>query len=206
MGSLASDSRPAHAERAPRLLVLGVAVAGVAVDVLLPATRDWLYHHAFTNGILVGVVLISATYLVVERALERREHQRWSEATQPLLATIAALAATTDHDVRTHAPSAAAGAEWLAELLQRYEPILTGTPELIRHLHAALSFVQHARSTLARPGPDPGAPYEAAWSRLRAAFADVHDFRSPPTRAGETWIGRAVTDPHPAQHPRNGRP
>jgi hypothetical protein len=173
------------------LLLLALAALGVALDVTSPGIRDWLYHHPFTNSVMVGVLLISATYLVVERALEGRERRRWSEAARPLLEAVAVTAAATDRDLRSGAPSAAVNCEWLAGLLERYEPMLTGTPEMIARWHAALSFAHRARAAVnGKQRPDQS--YERAWARFRDAFADVHDFGQAPVPVGATWMLPAV--------------
>jgi hypothetical protein len=169
------------------LLLLALAALGVVLDVTSPGLRDWFYYHAFTNGVTVGVLLISATYLVVERALEGRERRRWSEAARPLLEAVAVTAAATDRDLRTGAPSAAANCDWLTGLLERYEPMLTGTPEMIARWHAALSFAHRAR-VLVADGTPPDAAYEGAWLRFREAFAEAHDFGLVPVPVGATWM------------------
>ncbi len=161
--------------------VLAAAVTGITLEAAFPAVRAWLFDHPFSNAVLVGVLLISATYLVVERALEERERRRWSEAAGPLLQAIAVAGAGTDAELRAGAPGREG--EWLGQLLERYQAALTGTPELIEHWHAALSLVQHARA--AEAGPD--ADYEAAWRRFRDTFADVHDFAADAPGAGATW-------------------
>jgi hypothetical protein len=179
--------------RSPRrdalpMAIVVVALAGVAVDIAVDGVRHWLYTHAFTNAVLVGVLLIAATYLVVERTLEARDRERWSEAAGPLLDAIAVAGAATDRELRTGGAAAAASCDWLAQLLERYQSQLTGTPELMAHWHAALSLAQHARAALAaRPAP-PDAAYGAAWSRFELTFADVHDFAgAAPSSSGATW-------------------
>ena len=169
--------------------VLTAAVAGIVLESVSPGVRGWLFDHPFTNAVLVGTLLISATYLVVERALEERERRRWSEAAGPLLQAIAAAGAGTDAELRA-AAGPAGECEWLGQLLERYQAALTGTPELIEHWHAALSLVQHAR---AAQGPD--AEYEAAWTRFRATFADVHDFAADVPGAGATWAVMPAVPP-----------
>jgi len=160
------------------------AAAGVALETAFSGVRGWLFDHPFSNGILVGVLLISATYLVVERALEERERRRWSQAAGPLLQAIATAAVGTDAELRAAAAGQGAGdrqCEWLGQLLERYQAALSGTPELIEHWHAALSLVQHARAAELDPA------YESAWTRFRSTFADVHDFSSDVPGAGATW-------------------
>jgi len=161
--------------------VLAAAAAGIALEATSNGVRGWLFDHPFTNAVLVGVLLISATYLVVERALAERERRRWSEAAGPLLEAIAAAGAGTDAELRAGAPGRER--EWLGQLLERYQGALTGTPELIEHWHAALSLVQHARALQGRPD----AAYEAAWERFTTVFADVHDFAADAREAGATW-------------------
>jgi hypothetical protein len=161
--------------------VLTAAAAGILLEATSAEVRGWLFDHPFTNAVLVGILLISATYLVVERALAERERRRWSEAAGPLLQAIAAAGAGTDAEVRAGATGREC--EWLGQLLERYQGPLTGTPELIEHWHAALSLVQHARAAQGRPD---GA-YEAAWSRFTTVFADVHDFAADVRAAGTTW-------------------
>lgn len=157
------------------------AAAGVALETAFSGVRGWLFDHPFSNGILVGVLLISATYLVVERALEERERRRWSQAAGPLLQAIAAAGAGTDAELRAGLREPAGQREWLGQLLERYQAALSGTPELIEHWHAALSLVQHARAAELDP------TYEAAWTRFRSTFADVYDFSTDVPGAGATW-------------------
>ena len=172
------------------VLVL-LAACGVLLELTLSGFRDWLFNHPFTTGILVGIFLISATYLVVEQALEERERRRWAEATGPLLSALAAAGASTDEELRAAAVGIATGSEaageWLMQMLERYQALLTGTPDLIQRWHAALSLAQHARATQASKPIRLDSAYEAAWSRFRTTFADVHDFSATAASAGATW-------------------
>jgi hypothetical protein len=167
--------------------IVVLAVTGVAIDVALPGPRDWLYYHAFTNAVLVGVLLIAATYLVVERALEERSRERWSAAAAPLLRAIASAGVEVDRRLRSGTGDAAADCEWLAQLLERFQSQLTGTPELMAHWHAALSLSQHARAALNHPDGAQAAEYEAAWKRFCATFADAGDGVQGSPGAGATW-------------------
>ena len=164
----------------PRLLLVSAATAGVAMEISIPGIRRWLLSHSFTTGILVGSLLILATYLVVETALETRERRRWTEAARPLLRAIEAAARGTDAQVRAaSAAGAGAGAhgseqlEWLGQLLERYQAPLTGTPDLIEHWHAALSLAQHARAAERSVPVTIDDRYEGCWRRFEATFADV---------------------------------
>jgi hypothetical protein len=174
-------------QRSAIAAVLAAAGGGIVLEATSPGVRGWLFDHPFSNAVLVGVLLISATYLVVERALEERERRRWSEAAGPLLQAIAGAGAGTDAELRAKPGTPGRECEWLGELLERYQGALTGTPELIEHWHAALSLVQHARVAQAQRLTEPDAAYEAAWTRFRATFADVHDFAAETPGAGATW-------------------
>jgi hypothetical protein len=175
------------------LAIVALAACGVALDVVLPGPREWLYYHPFTNSVLVGLLLIAATYLVVEGALEERERRRWSEAAGPLLTAIAIAAESMDRELRARSGAAAGDCEALGGLLDRYQAVLTGTPDLIAHWHAALSLAQHARTAIAQHAAD--ASYEGAWARFRTTYADVHDFGTAPARSSETWALPAVKAP-----------
>ena len=164
---------------------------GIALDVAVPGVRTWLWNHTFTTGILVGLLLIAATYLVVEQALEERERRRWSEAARPLMQAIATAGAGTDAELRAGLPEAPQ-CEWLAQLLERYQVALTGTPELIEHWHAALSLAQHARAARTTGTPGPGPAYDAAWARFCSTFGDVQDFSADAPDTGATWSLPAV--------------
>ena len=168
----------------PRQVLVGAAAVGVALEISVPGIRRWLLSHSFTTGILVGSLLILATYLVVETALEARERRRWTEAARPLLRAIAAAGRGTDAQVRAAATAGAgAGAhgseqlEWLAQLVERYQAPLTGTPDLIEHWHAALSLAQHARAAERSVPVTIDDRYEGCWRRFEATFADVERAR-----------------------------
>jgi hypothetical protein len=168
-----------------------IAAAGVLVEAASADVRAWLADRALTSGILVGALLIAATYLVVERVLAERERERWAEAAGPLLNAIAVAGAAADVEARSAmqsrlAPALTPQTEWLDELLQRYQPALSGTPELVARWHAALSLVQHAKAVEASP-PAADEAYEAAWRRFCATFADVKEFTRSVPEPGTTW-------------------
>jgi hypothetical protein len=180
------------------VIISAAAIAGVALESSLESVRSWTWNHAFANGVLVGVLLITATYLVVERVLEARERERWARAAGPLLRAIALAGEAADKEVRTaqHQPDPG----WLGQLIESYQAVLTATPELVTHWHAALSLLQHARAVDGTPTAD----YELAWERFVATFADVHDFGAARPSAGATWAaipsvpGRSGAAPPPA--------
>lgn len=168
-----------------------IAAAGVLVETASADVRGWLAGRAFTSGILVGALLIAATYLVVERVLAERERARWAEAAGPLLNAIAVAGAAADAEARSAMESRAPPAltpqtDWLEQLLQRYQPALSGTPELVACWHAALSLVQHAKAVEARPTAADDA-YDAAWRRFCATFADVKELAHMVPEPGTTW-------------------
>jgi hypothetical protein len=173
------------------LLVVFLALAGVTLELVSGEVRSWLSHHPFTSSVLVGVLLIAATYLVVERVLAERERRRWGEATRPLIQEIGTNCAAIDRDVRAGKASVA-DCDRLVEWLDRFLPMLTGTPELIARWRAARSFAQHARGIVARGASAPDDGYGRAWARFEAAFADVYDFTAAPQQPSETWMWRAV--------------
>ncbi len=180
------------------LLVVAATTAGVAVEILAPDARAWLASHNFTTGVLGGALLIAATYLVIEHALEERERQRWRHAAAPLLEAIAVAGRRADFELRAaeRCPQTGIEREQLFALLERYQALLTGTPELIAHWHAALSLAQHARHVAARSAIHRDSRYWAAWSRFQDAFADVHDFGAPlETDESATWAGPVVASP-----------
>ena len=187
-------ARPRHGIIAALVAAAGV---GIVAEGALPGVRDWLWNHAFTTGILVGALMISATYLVVERALEDGERRRWAAAAGPLLQAIAAAGAGTDAEVRSPMPDTGGGGqcEWLAAMLERYQAALTGTPELVEHWHAALSLAQHARTVHLRRPVTVDAEYEAAWERFKRTFGDVHDFAEQAPGPGATWAALPAVRP-----------
>jgi hypothetical protein len=170
-----------------------LAVAGVLVESASADVRGWLFGHPFASGILVGTLLIAATYLVVEQAVAERERRRWADATGPLLHAIAAAGAATDAELRAMAVLGARSdgtgsqQEWLGQLLERYQPALSATPELVEQWHDALSLLQHARASAAAAPPRPDEAYEAAWLRFRTTFAAYHDFDQSTAGPGTTW-------------------
>lgn len=177
--------------------VLAVAAgAGVGLDVGSAGARTWLAAHSLTTSVLVGVLMIAATYLVVERVLGERERQRWQEATEPLLRAIASAGAGTDLELRAlttgAGPDTTSQYEWLGELLARYQTALTGTPELIERWHVALSLLQHARAVQAGRPIVLDAAYEQAWGRFQEAFVDVWDAGAPVAAPATTWTMPAV--------------
>jgi hypothetical protein len=189
----------------PRLAgaVLLAAAIGVGLDLFSPAVRDWLYHRPFTGSVLVGTLLIGATYLIVERALADRERRRWDEITQPLLQEIAAVVAGHDTQIR-RGTATPAQCDRLLDWLVRYQPVLTATADLTRRWHDALSVAQHAAIVCTRGGT-PDDTYEAAWGQFQRTFADIHDFGATPQNISETFKGPAVTAALPAC-PRCGKP
>jgi len=189
--------RAASGRRGLTATVIAVALVATASELASGAARAWFAEHSLTTSTLVGLLMIAATYLVVERALSEREHERWREAAGPLLDAIAVAGARTDAELRIAASGLGQGTsqcEWLGELLARYQAALSGTPELIVRWHAALSLVQHARAAHAARPVCLGADYETAWQRFRSVFGTIAELDPAARNTGKTWLLPAVRD------------
>ena len=161
--------------------IVSVALAGVLLEAGSDIVRTSLGTHPFASGIMVGALLLGATYLIVERALAERERVRWAQAADSLLRAIARAGAATDArlreaDLTGSCDRALAQADWLAQMLDDNQAALSGTPELMSRWHVALSLAQHAKAALARHRPAADEAYQAAWNRFCATYGDVHDF------------------------------
>ena len=177
--------------------IASLALAGLVIESGSAGVRAWLGARPLTSGIIVGALLIGATYLIVERALAERERDRWARASGSLLRGIARAGMATDETLREaeltgRRDRACLQADWLAQMLDDNQAALSGTAELMGRWHIAYSLAQHARAVLARDPLAADAAYEEAWSRFREAFEDVHDFTRVSGGDDATWSAMPV--------------
>jgi hypothetical protein len=78
-------------------LAAGVAAIGAValtfLDLTDPAIERWLAHHNWTNQMIGSLVVVLATYVIVDRVLDRRRAARWlAVAEYPILDYVRELA------------------------------------------------------------------------------------------------------------------
>jgi hypothetical protein len=79
------------------VVAAGVAAAGAValtfLDLTDPPIERWLAHHNWTNQMVGSLVVVLATYVIVDRVLDRRRAARWlAVAEHPILDYVRELA------------------------------------------------------------------------------------------------------------------